>query len=96
MTSQQVKSVHVFVSGRVQGVTYRASTQRAALQHGVTGWVRNRRDRRVEARFEGPPADVDALLAWCHDGPELARVTDVEVTVVPAEGFDGFTVERTV
>ncbi len=86
----------MFVSGRVQGVTYRASTQRAAQHHDVAGWVRNRRDRRVEARFEGTPANVDALLEWCRSGPDMARVTAVEVTDVPAEGLDGFRIDRTV
>jgi acylphosphatase len=66
------------VSGRVQGVWFRESCREEAIVRGVAGWVRNLADGRVEAVFEGDPAAVDALVAWCHDGPRRARVRDVE------------------
>ncbi|MCB9677635.1 MAG: acylphosphatase [Alphaproteobacteria bacterium] len=91
-----MKAVHVYVTGRVQGVWYRASTQREAQHKGLAGWVRNRRDGRVEAWFEGDAAAVDALVRWCHEGPELARVFDVEVAAVEPEGFRDFEVRATV
>lgn len=70
----------VFVSGVVQGVGYRASTQREARAHPqVKGWVKNLADGRVEAVFAGPEADVEALIAWCRKGPTAAQVTDVVV-----------------
>ena len=82
--------VHVFVSGRVQGVTYRASTREAARERGVDGWVRNLDDGRVEAVFEGDPDAVSAMVEWCHEGPARANVTDVETHEEPPEGETGF------
>ncbi len=70
----------VVVSGRVQGVYYRASTQQEARRLAVAGWVRNRPDGKVEAWLEGAPKAVEALLAWMSRGPEGARVTDLAVT----------------
>ena len=68
------------VSGRVQGVYYRASTQQQARRLAVAGWVRNRPDGSVEAWVEGAPDAVEALLAWMRRGPAGARVTDITVT----------------
>ena len=62
------------VSGRVQGVGYRASLQDEADRRGVTGWVRNRRDGTVEALLQGPQAAVEAVIAWALRGPPGARV----------------------
>ncbi|MCD6514633.1 MAG: acylphosphatase [Candidatus Asgardarchaeum sp.] len=70
---------HVFISGRVQGVFFRAHTQMMAMKHNVTGWVRNLRDGRVEAVFEGELKDVEKVIEWCHKGPPLAKVDKVEV-----------------
>ena len=75
-----MKRVHVYISGRVQGVFFRAETQRAATDLNLTGWVKNIVDGRVEAVFEGEDEDVDKMLAWCHVGPPAARVENVEVT----------------
>jgi acylphosphatase len=69
----------VLVSGTVQGVFYRDTCQTVAQQLGVTGWVRNLPDLRVEAVFEGRPEAVTELVAWCHEGPRRARVSSVEV-----------------
>jgi acylphosphatase len=71
---------HVFISGRVQGVSFRWYTQRQAQQWGLTGWVRNLWDGRVEAIFEGPEPVVRQAVTWCHHGQPPARVEDVEVT----------------
>lgn len=70
---------HVFVSGMVQGVSFRYYTMQAAGHLGVTGWVRNLPDGRVEAVFEGEQDALDRMLAWCHDGPRSARVEHVEI-----------------
>jgi acylphosphatase len=72
--------VHLVVSGRVQGVAFRASTADTARRLGLRGWVRNRPDGRVEAEAEGDRAQVEALVAWCRRGPPAARVLDLEVT----------------
>ena len=73
------KRIHLFISGRVQGVFFRMETQRAAKQIGVTGWVKNMRDGRVEAVIEGPAENVAEMAQWCHKGPAMAWVTDVAV-----------------
>ena len=65
---------HVTVSGRVQGVGYRAFVDHAARSHDLEGWVRNRRDGSVEAVFAGPAEAVTALIAACRRGPSSARV----------------------
>jgi acylphosphatase len=84
---------HVFVSGKVQGVYYRASTRDAAREKGVEGWVRNLDDGRVEAVFEGEEDAVKAMVEWCHKGSRRAEVEDVEVEWEDATGeFDGFEV----
>jgi acylphosphatase len=70
---------HAIITGRVQGVWFRAETKRAADAHGVTGWVRNKRDGSVEAVFEGPKDAVDAALSWCRQGPPLAKVKNIDV-----------------
>lgn len=86
--------VHLLISGRVQGVYYRVSMVAAALQHGVTGWVRNLPDGRVEAVAEGTEKALRALIVWCHKGPPRAAVTAVGETWSRATGeFDDFTVK---
>ena len=65
---------HVTVSGRVQGVGYRAFVDHAARSHDLEGWVRNRRDGSVEAVFAGPAEAVTAVIATCRHGPSSARV----------------------
>ena len=70
---------HVLISGRVQGVWFRATTREKAEELGVTGWVRNTSDGRVEAVFMGEEEKVDKLIEWCHHGPPLAEVEKVEV-----------------
>ena len=75
---KQVRA-HAVISGRVQGVFFRAETQHAAEGFGVLGWVRNKRDGTVEAVFEGRQQDVDAMLNWCRQGPRMSRVDEVKV-----------------
>lgn len=70
---------HVFVSGRVQGIFFRSETRHEAKKHGVKGWVRNLRDGRVEAVFEGEEEAVKDLIGFCKRGPSGARVTHVDV-----------------
>jgi len=69
----------VVISGRVQGVFFRANTRQMARSLRLTGWVRNRPDGKVEALFEGPADNVRRMVAWCHDGPRLADVKRVKV-----------------
>jgi acylphosphatase len=76
---------HVLVSGRVQGVWFRDTCSRQARAAGVTGWVRNTPDGRVEAVFEGEPEAVEQMVTWCRHGPPRAVVTGVEVKDEPPE-----------
>jgi acylphosphatase len=71
---------HLTISGRVQGVCYRMETKFAADRIGVSGWVRNRTDGRVEALLEGSREQVKELIEWCRTGPPAARVHDVEIS----------------
>ena len=82
----------VVVSGRVQGVFFRDSVRRHALDRGLAGWVRNCDDGTVEAVFEGPEDDVEALVAFCRSGPESAAVEGVEVSDEEPTGDQGFNV----
>lgn len=84
---------HVIIAGRVQGVFFRAETQRAAQKIGVCGWVRNRPDGSVEAVFEGLEKDVDQAVAWCRTGSPMSQVTDVQMRREAYTGdFDTFDV----
>ena len=88
-----MKRVRVFVSGRVQGVFYRAYTEKKAKELGVKGWVRNLPDGRVEAVFEGEDDAVEALVKWCYKGSPSAKVEKVEVIEEPYTGeFKDFTI----
>lgn len=72
-------TVHVVISGRVQGVWFRGWTEREAAAREITGWVRNRHDGTVEAVFQGAQEDVTAMIEGCWRGPPAAKVTDVQV-----------------
>ena len=75
-----VERLHVLISGRVQGVGFRYSTRRQAQSLGLTGYVRNLADGRVEAEFEGPREALESMLEWCRCGPSGASVKQVEPT----------------
>jgi acylphosphatase len=77
--SDTIKTQHLVMHGRVQGVWFRDSMRREAEHLGVSGWVRNRSDGAVEAMVQGMPAAVDELVRWAHRGPQLAEVERVEV-----------------
>jgi acylphosphatase len=85
--------VRVLVSGRVQGVFFRAATARTAVANHVTGWVRNLPSGQVEAVFEGEKTDVETLVEFCKHGPSGAHVERAEVTWKNWKGeFDDFRV----
>jgi acylphosphatase len=88
-------AAHVLISGRVQGVWYRASTKQQAERLGVTGWVKNTPDGRVEAVFYGDEKKIKEMISWCHQGPPNAAVTSVDVTYTKSnEVFSEFTIKR--
>jgi acylphosphatase len=80
----------VLISGRVQGVWFRGTCRQVARDNGVTGWVRNLPDGRVEAVLEGPAEPVGRVIDWARRGPRLAVVTDVTVSPERPEGLTGF------
>lgn len=82
-----------FVSGRVQGVAYRAAAQRRARELGVNGYARNLADGRVELLISGEVAAVDAVCAWLWQGSPHAEVSDVTCMDVEVNPSKGFTVE---
>ena len=88
-------AVHLLITGRVQGVGFRYSMCAAALDHGARGWVRNRRDGRVEAVVDGDEAAIAAMLRWAQRGPRAAHVQHVATREATADelasigaGFD--------
>ena len=81
------------VTGRVQGVFFRASTQQQARALGITGWARNLPDGSVEVLACGAPKAVDALAHWLWEGPRLADVTGVECTDEPVQALSDFTTD---
>ena len=84
----------VLISGTVQGVYYRATTRDTAREHGISGWVKNLDDGRVEAVFEGSEEDVEALVGWCHEGSSSAQVENVTVEYEEPEGIESFEVRQ--
>ena len=90
-TPERVRA-HVWVSGRVQGVFFRAYAEDEATFRNVAGWIGNLPDGRVEVVFEGPPVSVEALIQWCHRGSPASNVTGVEVTWEDVRGEVGFRV----
>lgn len=85
-----MKTINAIISGRVQGVCYRAWTADHAAKLGLNGWVRNRSDGTVEALFSGIDGDVDAMLALCRKGPSLAHVVDIVVNPAQPPETIGF------
>lgn len=95
MSGEGVMRLQAEVYGRVQGVYYRATAQRNAIDLGLTGWVRNRGDGSVELVAEGPRVDLERLAAWLWQGPPAARVSDVRLTWSAATGeFSRFGVQH--
>ena len=86
--------VHVLVSGRVQGVFYRAWAEGTSKELGLKGWVRNLPDGRVEAVFEGGKSSVEKMVGLCEKGPAHAKVEKVEMKEERPSGFQGFEVRR--
>ena len=84
-----MKTHHLRIHGRVQGVWFRESMRVEAERLHVTGWVRNTPDGKVEAVVQGPTEAVKAMIAWAHKGPPMARVDRVEISEAGGE-YSGF------
>ena len=85
-------AVHCIISGRVQGVWYRAWTEKEAAGLGLDGWVRNLSDGSVEALFSGPEAVVRDMIGRCRSGPPLAEVTNIAETSAEMPAEKGFAI----
>jgi acylphosphatase len=85
---------HIRVSGKVQGVLFRASTKAAADERAIKGFVRNERDGSVYIEAEGEETSMEDFIAWCRQGPRMARVDNLDITKGEPKGFTGFLVTR--
>jgi acylphosphatase len=83
-------TLHCYVSGKVQGVWFRANTKQEADLLGLTGFAKNLADGRVEVMLSGDRVKVEKMYQWLHQGPKLARVTAVSREELPAQEFEGF------
>ena len=82
---EKTRRIRLIIRGRVQGVWYRGSAQEIARELGLTGWVRNLNDGSVELVAEGESSALEALIAWCREGPPLANVYDIlEEEITPS------------
>jgi acylphosphatase len=86
-----MKSLHLLITGRVQGVGFRDWLVHEATQRGLTGWVRNVNRDKVEAVIAGPDEAVDDCVQHCWRGPNLAKVNDISIMDAPFPGDSGFT-----
>lgn len=92
--SQKARA-HIFVSGRVQGVFFRQNTRKKARELGISGWVKNLSDGRVEALMEGEKDKVENLIEWLRKGPIIARVDGIEVFWEEHKGeFNDFAIKH--
>lgn len=86
---------HLIISGRVQGVFYRAFTEDTAHSLGLNGWVKNRSDGSVEAVFEGGKEDIEKAIASCYKGPPASKVSSIDVKWEEFKGeFKSFSVKH--
>ena len=88
-----MKRVHLFISGQVQGVFFRACTKVKAEELSLCGWVKNLEDGRVEAVFEGEPEMIKQMLNWCDQGSPASQVDKVERLEEEPEGLERFEIK---
>lgn len=91
--SEELLCVQCLISGKVQGVWFRANTQKKAQQLGVSGWVRNLPDGSVEIKATAPTDSLNEFIAWLKIGPELARVDNITIESCAIEIFKDFVVK---
>jgi acylphosphatase len=87
-------TVRLIISGKVQGVFYRASAKKKADELKITGWIQNTRDGNVEAMITGEPDEVNLFIEWCKTGPDRAAVSEVQIQKEMLQKFDSFLIER--
>jgi acylphosphatase len=87
-------TLRIVVSGRVQGVYFRASAKEEAMKLGINGWVRNTKEGNVELEAEGGEEALNAFVDWCRKGPSSAEVAHISITKVPGEHHNSFEIRR--
>jgi acylphosphatase len=87
-----MKSLKIIVSGRVQGVFYRASTKAVADQMGIRGIIKNKKDGSVYIEAEGDESFMDDFIDWCKYGPDDARVDDIVIEEIEVKNYRNFDV----
>lgn len=91
---QPAKALLIHVSGKVQGVWFRKYTAEAAERLGISGWVRNEADGSVLIHAEAQAADLEAFVAWCHEGSPLSVVENVTIRETQPQQSAGFRIDR--
>jgi acylphosphatase len=89
-----MKTVHIIISGKVQGVFFRATAKKKALSLNLVGWVKNTVEGNVEIIGSGNPEDLENFIKWCKNGPENAKVDHVKVNQHDFQPFDSFEIIR--
>lgn len=89
-----MKTYHLLISGKVQGVFYRASAKRVAGENGIYGWIKNTPEGFVEAVITGDATLIDTFIKWCKSGPKGAQVDNVVITNQDFLEFDDFKIIR--
>lgn len=84
------QTFHIIIRGKVQGVFYRKSTQKKALELGLTGWVKNLKDGSVELEAEGTISKLEELASWCKEGPKNAIVKEIEIREISPKNYENF------
>ncbi|MEO6637877.1 MAG: acylphosphatase [Ginsengibacter sp.] len=87
-------SAHLVISGKVQGVFFRATARKIAERYNLTGWVKNLANGNVEAIVSGNKHDIEKFIEWCKQGPEKGEVQSVDISYIEQKIFKDFTVKR--
>ncbi len=89
-----MKTIHLLIKGKVQGVFYRATAKKVAEQLEINGWIKNTKEGNVEVIATGNEEALNEFINWCKQGPKDAKVTDVVLTTKNPEAFNGFSIVR--
>lgn len=87
-------TIHLIITGKVQGVSYRFAAKEMAISLSLTGWIKNTAEGHVEATVSGPEPALQQFIDWCRQGPRLASVSDVIIQRIPEISFDDFSIRR--
>jgi acylphosphatase len=90
----KIKSIQIHITGRVQNVGFRFNAQDTALKLGLNGFVMNKPDGSVYIEVEGAEDAINRFLIWCHQGPDWARVTGVNMVEQDIRGYEGFYIKK--